>query len=78
MIRRGVPENSLNIMMASLAKNTINQYSSSLNYWWQFCDRNSVDFYEGNSTEIITFLTEIFENGASYSTTLADRLYLYY
>lgn len=59
--------------MASLAENTLNQYNSSIKAWWQFCNDNSFDYSEANINQIITFLTERFQNGAGYSSLNTSR-----
>lgn len=73
MIKRGVPEVSLDIMMASLATRTLNQYSSSLKCWRLYCENNNLNVYEANSTNVISFLTQKFNEGASYSSLNTHR-----
>lgn len=73
MIQRGVPQESLDIMMASLAKNTLNQYSSTIKSWWLFCKNNNLNIYKANIDKVISFLTLKFEEGASYSSLNTHR-----
>lgn len=68
MIKRGAPSASLNLLMASFADNTLNQYNSCLRRWWDFCQTNSYNYCEANVSQLIQFFTEHFEAGASYST----------
>lgn len=68
MLKRGIPTASLDLMMASLAKNTLSQYNSSLKSWWQFCEDNNLDFLEVHIPQIVLFFTQKFNEGASYST----------
>lgn len=68
MIKRGIPLASMNIMMASFAKNTLNQYNSALKSWWIYCKDRHLDVYEADTFKIMSFLTLKFEQGASYST----------
>lgn len=73
MIARGIPESSLTIVMASFAEKTLNQYSSSLKSWWTYCENNNYDVFNATSTEVISFLTKKFEDGAGYSTLNTHR-----
>lgn len=73
MIKRGLPRGSLDIVMASLAKNTLNQYNSSIKSWWLFCKTKNLDVNEANVADVLTFLTEKFEEGASYSSLNTHR-----
>ncbi|XP_028178022.1 uncharacterized protein LOC114365605 [Ostrinia furnacalis] len=67
-MRRGAPSTSLNLLMASFAENTLNQYNSSLKKWWYFCQDNHYNYCEASVSQVIQFFTESFETGASYST----------
>lgn len=67
-MKRGAPSASLNLLMASFAENTLNQYNSALKAWWIFCEVNHYNFFEANVSQVIEFLTEKFESGAGYST----------
>lgn len=73
MILRGIPLESLDIMMASLAKNTLNQYSSVIKSWWFFCKNNNLNIYDVNIDKVISFLTLKIKKGASYSTLNTHR-----
>lgn len=72
MIKRGIPRASLDIVMASFATKTLNQYSSSIKSWWLYC-KNNIDIYEADSLIIITFLTKKFMEGASYNSLNTHR-----
>ncbi|KAM3958509.1 myogenesis-regulating glycosidase [Aphomia sociella] len=73
MTKGGIPEASLNIVMASFAPKTLSQYSSSIKSWWIYCKYNNLDLKEVNCTDIILFLTEKFNEGASYSSLNTHR-----
>lgn len=73
MIKRGVPQASLSIMMASLATNTLKQYNSSIKSWWLYCKSNNLDIYKTNKCNIISFLTQKYEEGARYSSLNTHR-----
>lgn len=59
--------------MASLAPNTLSQYNSSLKAFWEFCQAKKFDYCNVSITQVIVFLTERFESGASYSTLNTTR-----
>lgn len=73
MISRGIPESSLNVMMASFAENTLSQYSSSLKAWWTYCENNGYDTFKATSTQVISFLTTKYDEGASFSSLNTHR-----
>lgn len=73
MINRGIPEASLNIAIASFANQTLKQYDSSIKSWWTFCQENNYDIFNANHTQLISFLTTKFEQGASYSSINTHR-----
>lgn len=54
--------------MASFAPNTMSQYNSAINLWWQYCNIKGIDYCNATNTQIIDYLTEKFNAGASYST----------
>lgn len=56
-----------------MAVSTINQYTSSLKAWWQFCERAQIDPHRAERNDLLTFLFEKFEAGASYGTLNAAR-----
>ena len=59
--------------MASLTDSTIKQYTAPLKRWWNFCNNLDRDPYNGNTELILTFLTEWFNEGASYGTLNSAR-----
>lgn len=73
MIKRGVPPASLDIMIASFAASTLNQYSSSFKSWWIYCKDKNLDIFEADSSKVLSFLTLKFEEGASYSSLNTHR-----
>lgn len=73
MITRGIPEASLNVCMASFAEKTLIQYSSSIKSWWTYCESNGYNTFNATSTQVISFLTVKFEEGASYSSLNTHR-----
>ncbi|XP_067216270.1 uncharacterized protein [Linepithema humile] len=72
-LKKGVPQESLEIMIASLANSTIKQYESSLRQWKTYCERKDLNLFEPTCDNVIQFLTECFRTGASYGTLNSHR-----
>ncbi|CAG4946419.1 unnamed protein product [Colias eurytheme] len=49
------------------------QYNSALKSWWEFSVKNNFNFYEGNLSHVLLYLTERFETGAGYSSLNTTR-----
>lgn len=60
-------------MIASLAKNSLKQYSCAYKKWWHFCTKNNISCYSTNIPLILKFLTVEIKEGASYSTLNSIR-----
>lgn len=71
--RQETPEESIDIVIGSLSKSSLKSYECSLKKWWKFCDKNSIDQYEPTVTQILSFLTNEFNNGLSHSSINATR-----
>ncbi|CAH2015186.1 unnamed protein product [Acanthoscelides obtectus] len=67
-LRRGVPENGLQAIKASLSPSTLRQYSSKLKKWWQFCISKGYIPFLYSLDAVINFLSDQFQNSCSYST----------
>lgn len=65
---KGLEEQTIEVMLASIARGTVKQYDSVLKYWWAFCQRRSFNPFRANDKEILSFLTEKFTEKASYGT----------
>lgn len=46
LIERGVPVSSLDLLMASLAQNTLSLYNSSLKFWLEFDQQKTLQFLD--------------------------------
>ncbi|XP_049882818.1 uncharacterized protein LOC126378473 isoform X1 [Pectinophora gossypiella] len=68
LLRRNVPPQAINIMLSSLSDNSIKQYDTYLKKWHLFCNSNDNCVFELSVPKIISFLTQLFENGAQYNT----------
>lgn len=70
---KNISENSLETMIASLSKNSINQYSSTYKKLWTYCKGNLSDILQPTTKSILEFLQTEFENVANYSTLNSHR-----
>lgn len=59
--------------MASFSINTLNQYNTSLKSWWLYCEGKGLDYCNSHTNQLLEFLTEKFNSGASYSTLNSYR-----
>lgn len=73
MLRRGIPEDAIPIMLASLSHNTFKQYDTSLKKWFDYCQQNSKDAFCPSVTDILCFLTHVYNTGAKYGTLNSCR-----
>ncbi|KAI8437235.1 hypothetical protein MSG28_010551 [Choristoneura fumiferana] len=73
MKRRMIPNDAIDVMIASLAKNSLRQYDSCLRQWWQFCKSHNEDLVSISVPKIISYLMLIFKKGASYQTLNCHR-----
>lgn len=72
-LNRGIPSDTIDIMLKSLSKNTLNQYNVALKQWFNFCQVNNVDLFNGSVADILRFLTGKFNENASYGTLNSYR-----
>lgn len=60
-------------MLNSLSAKSIKQYNSALKKWWVFCKSRTLNPLSSSIKDIITFLTELFNNGSSYGSLNCTR-----
>lgn len=72
-MKRHVPEESVDILLASLSRSTRKQYNASLKKWFQFCEEKLLDPWKPIKADVLKFLTERFHKGVSYSSLNLDR-----
>jgi len=61
-------------MEASLAPATHRQYTPAIRKWQAFCAANNIaDIHSGRTTDLLHFLTDLFEQGATYGTLNTAR-----
>ncbi|XP_063993907.1 uncharacterized protein LOC135171353 [Diachasmimorpha longicaudata] len=65
---KGVPEESIDITLSSLCESSLKQYDCSLKKWWQFCRGRKLSLFHVEIPDILSFLTEQFDKGASYGS----------
>ena len=73
MLKRDVPHEALDIMLASISKLTMKQYSGALRQWLDFYIRNEIEFTDTKAANVLKFLSERFQLGANYGTLNSFR-----
>ncbi|XP_050293054.1 uncharacterized protein LOC126733719 isoform X1 [Anthonomus grandis grandis] len=68
-----VPEEALEICLASITTSTIQQYNSALKLWWQFRKSRNMKVYSASVPDILKFFTTQFKNGATYTSLNSFR-----
>ncbi|CAH2004916.1 unnamed protein product [Acanthoscelides obtectus] len=68
MIKRGVPEEVIPIVTASISKGTLNQYDICYRKWWEFCVNLNSDPLTPNLKNNLFFFKEQMNNELSYSS----------
>ncbi|XP_063975229.1 uncharacterized protein LOC135161513 [Diachasmimorpha longicaudata] len=66
--RKGVPEESLEIILSSLSDSSKKQYNCGLKKWWLFCSKQNHDTFEYFPETVLRFLTREFNESATYGT----------
>lgn len=65
---REVPEEALEVLIASLTESSITQYGSGFKLWWEFCTKKNLNCFETNADNVLQFLALLFHSGMSYSS----------
>ncbi|OXU26260.1 hypothetical protein TSAR_007120 [Trichomalopsis sarcophagae] len=73
-VRKGVPMEAMGIILASLAPATIKQYEGAIKKWERFASQKELDFLNPDSAGLISFLSDSYEEGASYAEGLEIRI----
>lgn len=60
-------------MINSITPSTLKQYECALKQWMSFAAENTLDAYNASTTNILSFLTQRFKTGASYTTLNTTR-----
>jgi site-specific recombinase XerD len=72
-LKQAVQDNTIDIMISSLSKSTLQQYNTAYKHWVNFCNINQVDYFNYCVPSLLKFLTDHFENGANYGTLNSFR-----
>lgn len=60
-------------MIKSLSANTVKQYNTTFKLWWNHCKNNHINYLKAPKAAVILFLTNQYQNGASYGTINSHR-----
>lgn len=71
--RKRVPPEALEIILSSITKSTLNQYTPPLREWWFFCRKKKVDFYSASVQVLLEFFSLYFEEGKLYGSLNSAR-----
>ncbi|CAH1984544.1 unnamed protein product [Acanthoscelides obtectus] len=66
--RKNISETSIEIIVGSFSQNTLKQYNSTFSKWWSFCTGNTNIIFQADAHNILNFLTQEFEKGATITT----------
>lgn len=64
---KGISERAQEIIPQSWREGTQKQYRTYLQKWTTFCSRRGVDTIQPSISEVLTFITELFDGGLGYS-----------
>lgn len=67
------PEESIDIILASLANSTIKQYNTALKKWWSFCCQLKINPFYSEISDVAKFLALEFKGGAAEGTLNSYR-----
>lgn len=67
-LSKGLPSETVDIMMASCSDSTNKQYQSALRKWSEFCSENKLDVFTVSIENILLFLTSLYKKGLGYSS----------
>ena len=62
----GIPTNVADLLIAATRTSTHKTYESSWNRWCRWCSRRKVDPLSSSISDILIFLTEVFNEGLAY------------
>ncbi|XP_068994040.1 uncharacterized protein [Neodiprion pinetum] len=65
---RNVPEESFELMLASLRNSSMKQYDGALRKWWSFCSDRNVSPFDNSIENVLLLLTNEYNKGASYGS----------
>lgn len=62
---KGMPNESLDIAIASLTDSSWRQYETAFKKWWEFCQETHINEFEPTIPQVLSFLVKEYEKGAS-------------
>ena len=68
-----VPAGAAELILRAWSKGTLKSYGSVFQKWTAFCSQRKVDPLQGSLTNVLDFLTELFQSGAGFSTLNTTR-----
>lgn len=68
LIVQGVPDEAIDISLASISASTLKNYSGSLKRWWNFCKANDCNLFDPEIKMVLSFLSKEYERNLSHST----------
>nr|CAH7749767.1 unnamed protein product [Callosobruchus chinensis] len=71
--KRQVPNEALDICMASVTNSTLKQYNSALKLWWEYCIDNNLEIFSVTQIDVLKFLSSQFHRGCSHGTLSSYR-----
>ncbi|XP_026827649.1 uncharacterized protein LOC113562416 [Ooceraea biroi] len=71
--RKHVPKEALDIIISSLSDSFIKQYDVCFKRWWNFCFNNDIQALQFSVPNVLSFLSNEFNNGTSYGTINSFR-----
>lgn len=64
---------TIKINIASLSESSLRQYEVELKKWWKYCLSSNAEIFSTTINQVLQFLTNEFENGASYGSINSFR-----
>lgn len=72
-MKRGIPVDTLPLIISSISEGTLKQYTGCYKKYWNFCRINDMEPLDYSLDKYLTFLTEEFRAGLSYSVLNSYR-----
>ncbi|KAJ8911110.1 hypothetical protein NQ315_003372 [Exocentrus adspersus] len=72
-LKKAIPADTIPLLISSISDSTLKQYSGCYRKYWRFCKERKVDPYNYNLDTYLSFLTNSFNNGLSYSVINSYR-----
>ncbi|XP_046629486.1 uncharacterized protein LOC124309692 [Neodiprion virginianus] len=70
---KGVPQESVPVVMVSLSEGTIKQYRKPLGLWWDFCQKKRANPFQAPVSSVLEFLTVSLSHVKTYGTLNSYR-----